>query len=548
MAHGDGPLTAVTVASRSGGRRLALLGALPLLFVAVMFAWPLVALANRAFGDGSSSNLIDLLSGANAAHLLWFTIAQAAGSTVLTLVLGIPVAWVLSTYELPGALIFRVIVTIPFVLPTVVVGVAFSALLGDRGPLGFLGIGASVWAILLAHMFFNVAVVVRTVGSVWSQLDPRAEQAARTLGADRWRVFRTVTLPALSPAIASAATVVFLFCATSFGVVLILGAGRYNTLETEIYRQAIGFFKLPAAVALSMVQIVVVAVVVALSALLGRRARGVGAPRPRRRPVGRQWIPIGAVVGVALVVLLAPPAVLVWRSVRPTVGAGPNLSGYRSLFDTVNGETPWQSMQYSLLSATWAMVIALVLGLLGAVALSRARGVLAGAATVVAMLPLGVSAVTVGLGYLVVLTGMPREISTSPAIVPAVQALIACPLVIRILVPAMGLVDDRLRQATATLGAAPLRVWWTVDLPVIKRALCAAAGFAFVIAIGEFGATSFVARPDTTTVPVLIGSSLAKPGSGNFATAMACSVMMLVVTAAVVTLIEVVRRDEGGEF
>lgn len=558
MAHGDGPLTGVLAGQRSiahslprsggSGRRLALLGVLPLLFVAVMFAWPLVALARRAFDDSSTSDLLELLSGADAWYLLWFTIAQAAGSTALTLILGLPVAWVLSTYELPGALALRVVVTIPFVLPTVVVGVVFSALLGDRGPLGWLGIGASVWAILLAHMFFNVAVVVRTVGSVWSQLDLRAEQAARTLGAGRWRVFRTVTLPALSSAIASAASVVFLFCATSFGVVLILGAGRFNTLETEIYRQAIGFFKLPAAVALSMVQIVVVAVVVSVSALLGRRARGVGAPRRRRRPVGRQWVPIGAVAGVAVTVLLAPPAILVWRSVRPTVGGSWNLVGYRSLFDSVNGQTPWQSMQYSLISATWAMVIAMVLGVLGAVALSRARGVLAGAATVVAMLPLGVSAVTVGLGYLVVLTGMPREISTSPAIVPAVQALIACPLVIRILVPAMELVDDRLRQAVATLGAAPLRVWWTVDLPVIKRALCAAAGFAFVIAIGEFGATTFVARPDTTTVPVLIGSSLAKPGSGNFATAMACSVMMLVVTAVVVVLIEVVRKDEAGEF
>lgn len=556
VAHRHGPLTEMTAGRLEGrpplrrprGSRLALLGALPLLFVAVMFGWPLLALAVRAFGDGESRNLPQLLSDANAADLLWFTIAQAAASTAATLVVGLPVAWVLATYELPGALGFRVIVTIPFVLPTVVVGVAFSVLLGDRGPLGWLGIGASLWAIILAHMFFNVAVVVRTVGSVWAQIDPRAEQAARTLGANRWRVLRTVTFPALAPAIASAATVVFLFCATSFGVVLILGAGRYNTLETEIYRQAIGFFKLPAAVALSMVQIVVVAVVVTISAVLGRRARAVGAPRRRRRAHGRQWVPIVAIVAVALLILIAPLVVLLWRSVRPTVGGSWNLDGYRALFDSVNGQTPWQSMQYSLISATWAMVIAMVLGLLGALALSRARGVLAGAATVVAMLPLGVSAVTVGLGYLVILTGMPREISTSPAIVPAVQALIACPLVIRILVPAMGLVDDRLRQATATLGARPLRVWWTVDLPVIKRALCAAAGFAFVIAIGEFGATSFVARPDTTTVPVLIGSSLAKPGSGNFATAMACSVMMLVVTAAVVALIEVVRKDEGGEF
>ncbi|ETD30131.1 iron ABC transporter permease [Williamsia sp. D3] len=525
------------------------LGAAPLVFVAVMFGWPLVALAERAFADGSASNLWQLLDGANAAHLLWFTVAQAAASTALTLLIGLPLAWVLSTYELRGALLLRVLVTIPFVSPTVVVGIAFSALLGDRGPLAGLDLAASVWAILLAHTFFNVAVVVRTVGSVWSGIDPRSEQAARTLGAGPVRVFRTITLPALAPAIASAASVVFLFCATSFGVILILGGGRFNTLETEIYRQAIGFFQLPAAVALSMVQIVVVAVVVALSAILGRRVRATAAPRYRRRPRGREWPVIGSILGVSGVILLAPPAILVLRSVRPTVGGGWNLDGYRALSESVNGQTPLDTMRYSLVSATWATVIAMLLGLAGAVAMSRARGWSGSAATVITMLPLGVSAVTVGLGYLVVLTAMPREVSTSPAIVPAVQALIACPLVIRILVPAMGLIDRRLRQATATLGAGPWRVWWTVDFPVIRRALCAAAGFAFVIALGEFGATSFVARPDTTTVPVLIGSSLARPGSGNFATAMACSVMMLVVTAVVVTLIEVVRREErGGEF
>ena len=527
---------------------MAAAGAVPLVFVGVMFGWPLVALAVRAFGDGSGIDVIALLDDANAAELLWFTVAQAAASTVLTLIVGLPVAWVLANFELRGALALRVIVTIPFVLPTVVVGVAFTALLGERGPLGWLGIGSSVWAILLAHMFFNIAVVVRTVGSVWGQLDPRAEQAARTLGADRWHVLRTVTAPALAPAIASAASVVFLFCATSFGVVLILGGGRYNTIETEIYRQAIGFFKLPAAVALSMIQILVVAVVVAISAVLGRRARGAGAPRRRRRPQGTQRVVVGAIVTFVLVILLAPPAVLVWRSLRPTVGGGWNLDGYRALTEPINGETPWQTMQYSLVSAFWATLIALVLGLLGALAISRARGVFGGVATGIAMLPLGVSAVTVGLGYLVILTSMPREVATSPAVVPAVQALIATPLVIRILVPAMGLVDPRLRQAVATLGAGPLRVWWTVDLPIIKRALCAATGFAFVIAIGEFGATSFVARPDTTTVPVLIGTSLSRPGAGNFGTAMACSVMMLVVTAVVVALIEVVRRDEGGEF
>jgi thiamine transport system permease protein len=106
-------------------------------------------------------------------------------------------------------------VTVPFVLPTVVVGSAFLALLGPRSPstpllAGVLGDAAptldlrrTVTAILLAHVFFNYAVVVRTVGGPVVDLDPRLEDAARVLGASRWRTFREVSLPLLRPAIAS---------------------------------------------------------------------------------------------------------------------------------------------------------------------------------------------------------------------------------------------------------------------------------------------------------------------------------------------------------
>ena len=119
-------------------------------------------------------------------------------------------------------------------------------------------------------MFFNYAVVVRTVGGLWSHLDPRPEEAAQMLGASRWRTFLGVTLPALRPAIVAAGSIVFLFCFTSFGVILVLGGPRYATLETEIYRQTSQLLNLPVAAALAVVQLA--AVLAALS--IGGWARG----------------------------------------------------------------------------------------------------------------------------------------------------------------------------------------------------------------------------------------------------------------------------------
>ena len=132
-----------------------------------------------------------MLTDSGLRGIAWFTLWQAALSTVLTLLVGLPGAYVLARYDFPGKRVVRALVTVPFVLPTVVVGSAFLA----------LGVQPSLGAILLAHLFFNYAVVVRTVGGLWSHLDPHQEEAARVLGASRWRAFRSVTLPALRPAL-----------------------------------------------------------------------------------------------------------------------------------------------------------------------------------------------------------------------------------------------------------------------------------------------------------------------------------------------------------
>jgi thiamine transport system permease protein len=535
-------------------RRLPLLlGAVPMVFLAVFFAWPVAAILRRGLLDDAGGwdpvGALRVLGRADVLHLAAFTLGQAAASTVLTLAVGMPVAWLLARVDLPGRTLMRVLVTVPFVLPTVVVGVAFRVLLVDGGPLGWLHLDGTVWAILLAHAFFNTAVVARTVGGLWSHLDPRAEQAARSLGASPLRAFTSVTLPALAPAVASAASVVFLFCATSFGVVLVLGGSRYRTLETEVYTRTVDYLDLRTAAALSLLQLVVVLAALAVGARARRRRETALSLRPTastaRRPRGRTWFGVVGALVVVVGLLGVPPLVLVLRSFSVV---GWSLDAYRGLGVSRNGATGLDALSTSLRTATDATVISVVMGLLAAVALARARGRLGSLADGALMLPLGVSAVTVGFGFLITLGSLPGDLRTSPLLVPIAQALVATPLVVRTLLPALRSVDERLRQAAAVLGASPLRVWREVDLPLVARAVAAATGFAYVVSLGEFGATTFLARPDRPTLPVLVGTLISRPGAENTATALAAATVLVVATAVVVAVVESVRVGELGEF
>ncbi|WP_238348417.1 ABC transporter permease [Ornithinimicrobium pratense] len=540
---------------------LGLAALLPLAFLAVFFVLPVGGMLARGFfpdGGLDLSAVPEVLSRRRTVRVLTFTVVSATAGTVLTLLAGLPVAFVLYRLRFPGRALLRAVVVMPFVLPTVVVGVMFRSLLSSGGALGWLGWDGTWVPILMAFVFFNLAVVVRTVGGMWEGLDRRAEESAAALGASPWQVWRTVTLPALAPAIISAATLVFLFCSTAFGVVLTLGGLRYGTIETEIYLLTVNFLDLQGAAVLSVLQLLAVVVLLVLAARTRDRReqslQRVGA-RAAARPVRRHDIPALAVTGLVVAFVLLPVGSLVVRSLK--VGDGWGLGHYRALTDPDATQalrvSVTDAMGNSLRAAVDATVLAMVLGLVVAVLVSR-RPRAAGWRRVVSgldgafMLPLGISAVTVGFGFLITLDRPPLDLRTSPVLVPIAQAMVALPLVVRTLAPVLRSVDPRQREAAAALGAGPWRAAWTAEAPVLTKPLLAATGFAFAVSLGEFGATAFLARPDRPTVPVVIYQLISRPGADHVGMALAASVLLALVTVTVMGVVERLRVGSVGSF
>jgi thiamine transport system permease protein len=167
---------------------------------------------------------------------------------------------------------------------------------------------------------------------------------------------------------------------------------------------------------------------------------------------------------------------------------------------------------------------------------------------VLLMLPLGTSAVTVGFGFLLAFDAPPFDLSTTALIIPLAHAVVAIPFVVRVVVPALRSIDPRLRDAATVLGAPPGRVWREVDLPIVGRAFVVAAGFCVAVSLGEFGATLFVARPDTPTIPIAIQRFLTRPGDINAGQALAMATILMALTAVVVLAIERVRIRDLGDL
>jgi len=464
-------------------------------------------------------------------RVLW-SLAQAAATCVLALLLGLPLAWVLARFEFAGrALVLRLLM-LPFVVPTLVAALGVLALWGPRGVIsGPLGIDLhdTPWLLLYGNLFFNLCLVVRAGVDALGQVNARQVAAARSLGATPWRVFWRIEWPAIAPWLASALCLVFLYCFAGFGLALVLGGQRFATVEVEIYTLVAYELQLGPASVLALWTLLLTGAVALAYAMLEKRlaAPRRTAPMPRRRPHGvLQWLGLLAALAVLFVVCAMPIVAIFIRagSALLTGAAGP--------FDAETWAATWNTLRFSAA----ALALATLLGLLHAFAAQAS--VLWRAA---AFLPFVVSPVTVAFGLLLLYP----QLTASLALLLAAYSVLAYPFVAKALSAGLDSLPAHLAQAARTLGASPWRCFWRVTLPLLQPALRRGMAFAAATALGEFAVTLFLSRPEWATLTTLIYQRLGRPGQANLDAAMLLACLLMLLALAAFLLIEWPAADRA---
>jgi thiamine transport system permease protein len=523
----------------SKSRGQAAIWAVPITFFGVLFYWPL----GKILWMGFSGDWIHAIITTRVASLVWFTIWQAALSAGLSLLFGIPGAYVLYHRSFPGQKFLRAFITVPFMLPTIVVAIGFTAFrqlpLISQLLLGHSGVPI----IICANVFMNYSLAVRIIGGVWTTLDTGLEDAAALDGAGRLRTLTSVTLPQLGNSIASAGALIFLYCAANFGLVLVLGGASVKTIETEIYIASTQYLDLSKAAGLVLIQtlLTITAFVVAQRLSKGRMDFFGSTSLERRQPIDMRDLP-ATVISTAFIslVIFLPLITVLWRAFRIgnsfSVMNFTNLGGFgaRDVLSISVGHAAMNTVRNAIITT----LLSIAIGILIAYLLSRPRaigdsGPFARAMDILFQMPVGISSVVLGLGYLVCFGGGLFPLRSSWLVTPIAQSLLSIPLVIRMVHPAITSIDNQLRETASTESATPSQIWWLIEMPIIRNVVLIATGYAAVIAIGEFGAANFLAYGDQGTLPTVLYQLISRPGAQNYGMAMAAS-SLLIATALLI--------------
>jgi thiamine transport system permease protein len=504
------------------------LAVLPLGFLMLLLLAPTLRLLQEAW-VASTHDMAALWAPWQDGYLRWrivWSFLQAAITCAASLVLGLPIAWVLARYRFAGRSWVMQGLMLPFVVPTLVAAMGVLALLGPQGLLARLGgpdLQGTPWLLLYGNLFFNLCVVVRAASEGLAQVSAARMAAARTLGATPWRAFWRVEWPSIAPWLMSALCLVFLYCFAGFGLALVLGGQAYATAEVEVYTLVAYELQLGQAGVLSLWLMALTLLAALAYALLEKRlATPARADRiPVRQPQGIwQWLAVLMALLTLGLVCAAPLLAIVAKAFAG--GSG----GFVALLlqeDTV------LALGNTLRFSTASVLLALVLGL--AHALAARRSVLL---RTLVFLPFVVSPVMVAFGLLLLYPGW----SASAALLVAAYAMLAYPFVAKSLAAALDSLPAHYHDAARSLGAGPWRVFWRVTLPLLRPALRRGLAFAAATAVGEFAVTLFLSRPEWATLTTLIYQRLGRPGAANLDAAMQLSCLLMLLAVAAFGLIE----------
>lgn len=524
--------------------RLVGLWAVPLIFIAVLFYWPLVNIISR----GLEANWLAVYFEPATLKAIWFTIWQAALSTALALLVGIPSAYVLYRKSFYGQRFVRALITVPLVLPTIVVAIVFSSFRAEHEIYEAVGLGFfyenSIYWIIAAHVFVNYSLVVRIVGGVWVGMDNETEEAASISGAGRFKTAIAISLPQLKTAVVSAAALTFLFCSSSYGIILVLGGGLVQSIETEIAFAALQFLDLQKAAALALLQTAITAIAFLISETISRAPVGIEiVDESTQKPSidWRDW-PVISITAFMAIGMIAIPLLLVLVKAFSFDGAlsfqnFENLAGRgdRDLLNISVGAATLNTLRNVAISTTLASVLGILIAyLLSRTLKSKKSQVTNRAIDVLFLIPIGISSVVLGFGYLITFGAGAFPLRQSWLIVPIVQSLMSLPLVVRIVYPALVSIGSEHREAAAISGASTSQTWWRIEAGMIRPVLLTAIGFSIIAGVGEFGAASLLAYGDQATLPTVLFALISRPGEQNFGMAMAVCAILIALTFTLV--------------
>jgi thiamine transport system permease protein len=501
--------------------------------VAWLVAFLVVPVVLLVTGDTDFDDVTRILTRRSTWNVVWFATWQAVLSVVATFVVAGPVTWLISRHRFRGRRALRAVTTVGFLLPSVVVATAFLAVLPRS-------LHYSVFAVVIAHAYFNIAVVVRVVGARAESLDAQLWLAAQTLGATPPTAWRTITVPMLRNSIASAGTVVFLYCFSSYAVIRVLGGPRRSTIESDIALRAFGIGDVGGASVLALLQMLCIGVVAGAIHLLarsnGKPTRAPSAMLPTI-PDNRRRTAI-AIAAVTVAFVIAPLSALFWQSVH--VGDTVSARAWQSIFNTSLIESVWTSTRTALVAG----LVGTVLCILATLAITRLRtgGNVVNSLT---LAPLAMSPVTIGLGLLVTFDSGWFDWRSRWWFVALAHTLVSFPLAVRVLVPAWRTTPVGLHRAAAVLGAGGGRRFIDIDLRRMRPAIVASLGLVVAVSLGEFGAASMLSREGAETIPVAIARLLSRTGDEVRAQAFALASILVVVCVMALAIVEMaLQRGE----
>ena len=539
----------------------------PLLFLAAFLYIPIVNLALAVDELNSRSYLETLFSVVRDPYYLnviGFTLSQATVSTILVLLTAMPCCYILSKYEFPGKSIVLALLTVPFIMPPIVLVIALLVFFGPQNPLmntffqhiNFSGFGnnGSLVLILIAHVIFEFSIVVRLVSNFWSNLNKNITEVASVLGASPNQIFFNVTLPVLKPALIAASSLVFMFTFTSFGVILILGGGLFSTLETEIYYSTFKYLDLSVAVCLSFIQIIFTTLILLIYSVFQTRANRTlklakGERRYTKINSKKDFIQVCLFL-VTIIIIMSPYLILLMRSFLSD-GAF-SFDSYKSLFININDSyfflSPIKVVGNSLLFGMLTVLFSVPLGICVSYYLSKGKSKYKSLIDSFYMSTLGISSVVLGLALLTGLHTAFIDFRTTWIPLVVAHILISYPFVVRIILPTLNSIGPNLTGSAISLGASPWALFARLELPIISRSILVGAVFSFAISMGEFGASLLISRPEHSTIPVHIYRYLSQPGQSNFEHALAMSGILMAIAVAGFIFIEKFRYKGWGDF